>query len=138
MQRDFSGLLAVLLDSGVPESEAMSLAAEGTANRVFRRRAARAIEGLKQGMKLPEAIQTMDDAGEFGWRLTNALHARTGFLQALTGWHESLDAKAFQQEQAAAHGVTTALVLWSGLFVGTVEVAVFMFLTSIIYAGTLW
>ena len=138
MQRDFSAMLAILLDSGVPESEAVSLAAECTANRIFQRRAARAVEGLKQGMKLPDAIQTMDDSGEFGWRLANAFHARTGFLQALAGWHESLDAKAFQQEQTAAHGITTALVFWSGLFVGAVVVSVFMFLTSIIYAGTLW
>jgi type II secretory pathway component PulF len=138
MQRDFSAILVILLDSGVPEPEAVSLAAECTANRIFRSRAARAVEGLKQGMKLPEAMQFMDDAGEFGWRLANAFHARTDLLQALTGWHESLDAKAFQQEQAAAHGITTALVLWSGLFVGAVVVSVFMFLTSIIYAGTLW
>ena len=54
-----------------------------------------------------------------------------GFLQALAGWHESLDAKAFQQEQAAAHGITSALVLWSGLFVGAVVISVFMFLVSI-------
>lgn len=138
MQRDFSAMLAILLDSGVPEPEAVSLAAECTANQIFRRRAARAVEGLKQGMKLSVAVQTMDDAGEFGWRLANAFHARTSFLQALAGWHESLDAKAFQQEQAAAHGITTALVFWSGLFVGAVVVSVFMFLTSSIYAAALW
>lgn len=138
MQRDFSTMLVILLDSGVPEPEAVSLAAECTANRIFRSRAVRAVDGLKQGIKLPDAIQTMDDAGEFGWRLANAFHARTDLLQALTGWHESLDAKAFQQEQAAAHGITTALVFWSGLFVGAVVISVFMFLTSIIYAGTLW
>ena len=80
----------------------------------------------------------MDDSGEFGWRLANAIHGRDGFLPALAGWHESLDAQAFQQEQAAAHGVTTALVLWSGLFVGAVVVSVFMFLISIIDAGVLW
>jgi len=138
MQRDFSAMLVILLDSGAPEPEAVSLAAECTANRIFRSRAARAVDGLKQGMKLPDAIQAMDDAGEFGWRLANAFHARTDLLQALAGWHESLDAKAFQQEQAAAHGITTALVFWSGLFVGAVVISVFMFLTSIIYAGTLW
>ena len=60
------------------------------------------------------------------------------FLKSLAGWHESLDAKAFQQEQAAAHGVTTGLVLWSGLFVGTVVISVFSFLISIINAGVLW
>jgi len=138
MNRDFSALLAVLLDARVPEAEAVGLAADCTANRVFQRRAMAVAGRLKQGMKLTEAIQTMDDAGEFRWRLTNAAHATDGFRAALAGWHEALDARAFQQEQAAAHGVTTALLLLNGLFVGTVVVSVFSFLVSIINAGLLW
>jgi type II secretory pathway component PulF len=138
MQRDFSTMLAILLDSGLSEPDAITLAAGCAANGVFRRRAARAVDALKQGMKLTQAVQAMDDSGEFGWRLANALHGRGGFLPALAGWHESLDAKAFQQEQAAAHGITTALVLWSGLFVGAVVVSVFMFLISLINEGVLW
>ena len=138
MQRDFSTLLAILLDSGVPEPEAVALAADGTANAVFRRRAARAVESLRQGVNLTQAVQSMDDSGEFAWRLANAAHGHTGFLQALAGWHESLDAKAFQQEQAAAHGVTSALVLWSGLFVGAVAISVFMFLISLTSSAVLW
>jgi len=138
MQRDFSTLLAILLDSGVPEPEAVALAAEGTANAVFRRRAARAVESMRQGVKLTQAVQSLDDSGEFAWRLANAAHGHTAFLQALAGWHESLDAKAFQQEQAAAHGITTALVLWSGLFVAAVAISVFMFLTSLTYSAVLW
>ncbi len=138
MQRDFSTMLAILLDSGVSEPDAVTLAADCAANRVFRRRAARAVDALKEGRKLTQAVQAMDDSGEFGWRLANAIHGRGGFLQALAGWHESLDAKAFQQEQAAAHGITTALVLWSGLFVGAVVISMFMFLVSIIDAGVLW
>jgi general secretion pathway protein F len=138
MQRDFSAILAILLDAGVPEPEAVSLAAACTANAVFQHRARRAVESLKQGLKLTEAVQAMDDAGEFRWRLTNASHAHAGFLQALAGWHEALDAKAFQQEQAAAHGVTTTLVLLNGLFVGAVAITVFMFLVSILNAGILW
>src|ERR1035441_2160885 len=121
MQRDFSTMLAILLDSGVPEPEAVALAADGTANTVFRERAARMVDSLRQGAKLTLAVQSMDDSGEFAWRLTNAVHGHTGFIQALAGWHESLDAKAFQEEQAAAHGITSALVLWSGLFVGAIE-----------------
>ncbi len=138
MQRDFSTMLAILLDSGVSETEAVTLAAGCANNGVFRRRAARAVDALKQGVKLTEAVQTMDDSGEFGWRLANAVHGRGGFLPALAGWHDSLDAKAFQEEQAAAHGITTALVLWSGLFVGVVVVSVFMFLISLIDEGVLW
>lgn len=138
MQRDFSTLLAILLDSGVPEPEAVALAADGTANTVFRRRAARVVERLRQGVKLTEAVQSLDDSGEFAWRLANAVHGQTGFLQALGGWHESLDAKAFQQEQAAAHGLTSAMVLWSGLFVAAIAISAFMFLVSITNFAVLW
>ena len=138
MQRDFSTMLALLLDSGVPEPEAVKLAADCTANKNFQRRSSYVVDCLKQGMKLTEAIQVMDKAGEFHWRLTNASHAHAGFLQSLAGWHESLDAKAFQQEQAAAHGITTALVLLNGLFVGVVVISVFLFLISLINAGVLW
>lgn len=138
LQRDFSTLLAILLDSGVPEPEAVALAADGTANTIFRRRAARVIGKLRQGVKLTEAVQSLDDSGEFAWRLANAVHGQGGFLQALAGWHESLDAKAFQQEQAAAHGFTSALVLWCGLIVGTVAISVFMFLISVTDSAVLW
>jgi type II secretory pathway component PulF len=138
MQRDFSAMLAVLLDAGVSEAEAVTLAAGCTANVVFQRRAALAINRLQQGATLPNAVKSMDDAGEFGWRLANAIHSHGGFFRALQGWHESLDAQAFQQEQAAAHVVTTGLVLASGVFVGAVVISVFSFLISIINAGVLW
>jgi general secretion pathway protein F len=138
MQRDFSAILAVLLDSHVPEPEALRLAAECAASRQFEKHACQAGERLKRGMKLTEAVEAVDDSGEFRWRLTNATHAHGGFLSALAGWHEALDAKAFQQEQAAAHSVTTGLVLLNGLFVGAVVVSVFAFLVSIVDAGLLW
>jgi type II secretory pathway component PulF len=138
LQRDFSTMLAILLDSGVPEPEAVAMAADCTANTVFRQHAACAVDDLKRGLKLTQAVKAMDDSGEFGWRLTNAFHGGGGFLKALAGWHESLDAKAFQEEQAAAHSITSALVLWSGVFVAAVVISVFMFLVSIIDAGVLW
>jgi type II secretory pathway component PulF len=138
MQRDFSTLLALLLDAGVPEAEALTLAADCTANSVFRRRAARAVAALRSGLKLPDAVHQLDDAGEFRWRLRNAVAAPGGFFRALAGWHDSLDARAFQQEQAAAHVITTSLVLWCGLLVGAIAISVFMFLTSMINAGVLW
>jgi type IV pilus assembly protein PilC len=138
MQRDFSHVLALLLDGGLPEAEALKLAAACSANAVFRRRADRALAALQQGVKLPEAVQAMDDSGEFRWRLRNAAASHGGFLRALAGWHESLDARAFQLEQAAAHGITTALVIWSGLFVGSITVAVFMIFTSLINSAVLW
>jgi hypothetical protein len=71
----FSTLLAILLDARVPESDAVSLAADCAANRAFKRRAETVITNLQQGQRLTEAVQAVDDSGEFRWRLTNAVHA---------------------------------------------------------------
>jgi type II secretory pathway component PulF len=138
MQRDFSVMLATLIDAGTPEPDAVTLAARCTANSCFEERAARAVNALQQGGSLTDAMQELDDTGEFRWRLTNAAHSRGGFLAALAGWHDALNAKSFQHEQAAAHVVSTALVLLNGLFVACVVIAVFSFLISIVNAGILW
>lgn len=138
MQRDFSIMLATLLDAGMPEAEAITLGASCTANRQFESRAAKAVAALQEGQALPRAVESMDDLGEFRWRLTNATHSKGGFLAALGGWHDALNAKAFQQQQAAAQTVSTALVLVNGVFVATVVISVFAFLISIINAGCLW
>jgi general secretion pathway protein F len=138
LQRNFSMMLAILLDNGVPEVAALRLAGESTANEILRRRAVRAQAALASGTKLTEAVAALDDSGEFRWRLANALHAHGGFLRALTGWHESLDAKAFQEEQAAAHTITSGLVIANGLIVALVAIGVFSALISIINAGVLW
>lgn len=138
MQRDFSILLATLLDAQMSEPEAVTLAADCTANSIFKQRAARIVAALQQGQPLTAAVAHLDDGGEFRWRLTNGAHARGGFLTALAGWHEALNAKAFQQQQASAHIISTAFVLCNGIFVATVVIAVFTFLISIINTGCLW
>lgn len=138
MQRDFSTMLAILLDARVPETDAVRLAADCAANRAFQRRAARVVRQLGEGVRLTEAVQSLDDSGEFRWRLTNASHAQEGFLRALQGWCESLDAKAFQQEQAAALSLTSALVLLNGLFVSLIVLCTFGALIAIVEAGVLW
>ena len=138
MQRNFAAILAALLDSGMPEPEALRQAAAATANDIFRRRAARAIQRLSAGETLTQAVTELDDAGEFRWRLTNAAHAKAGFTHALRGWFESLDARAFQQEQAAAHLLTTGLVVVNGLVVGGICAGMFGWLTSLIETGVLW
>ncbi|HEU6448079.1 MAG TPA: type II secretion system F family protein [Verrucomicrobiae bacterium] len=136
LQRTFSAMLAVLLDGGVPEAEAVRLAGDCTANEICRRRAQRAIVALQSGSKLTDAVRVMDDAGEFQWRLTNATHGRGGFLNALRGWHEALDAKAFQQEEATAHVVTSGLVILNGVLVALIATAMFGILIAILN-GTL-
>jgi hypothetical protein len=80
----------------------------------------------------------VDDSGEFHWRLTNALHTHSGFFKAIAGWNESLDAKAFQQEQATAQTVTTGIVLINGVIVGFIVVSIFSVLISLINAALLW
>ena len=130
--RAFSAMLAVLLDGGVPEAEAVRLAGESTANEICRRRAKRVLAALERGEKLDDAVRTFDDTGEFHWRLTNAVHARGGFLDALRGWHAALDAKAFQQEEAATHLVTSGLVVLNGVVVGLIATAMFGMLVMIL------
>lgn len=138
MQRDFATMLALLLDNGVPEAEAVRLAADCAVNDVFAARARKVTARLAGGVKLTEAISVLDDAGEFHWRLTNARHAHGGFLQALAGWCDALDAKAFQQEQATAQLATTGLVLFNGVIVAFIAVACFGALIAIVKEGLLW
>ena len=132
LQRTFSAMLAVLLDGGVPEAEAVRLAGDCTANEICRNRTARIVAALQQGEKLDEAVRLFDDSGEFHWRLTNASRANGGFLDALRGWHEALDAKAFQQQETAAHVLTSGLVILNGALVGLIATAMFGVLIAIL------
>lgn len=138
LQRDFSAMLAVLLDAGVPEAKAVELAAAATANRVLVRRAKAAAAAMARGEPLAEALGRLEGSGELKWRLANAAHGNLGFLDALAGWHESLDAKAFQQEQTAAQAVTTALVLGNGAIVALVAIGFFHILLLLVREGMIW
>jgi type II secretory pathway component PulF len=130
--RAFSAMLAVLLDNGIPEGEAVRLAGDSTANEICRRRAEKVVAALQRGSKLADAVRVFDDNGEFHWRLANAAHARGGFLGALRGWHEALDAKAFQQEETATHALTSGLVILNGVVVGLIAVSMFGMLVMIL------
>jgi type II secretory pathway component PulF len=138
MRRNFAAALALLLDHGMPEARSLQLAADCTANGVFRRRAARAHAELERGLPLAQAVHTLDPAGEFRWRLGNAAHGRETFTRTLRGWLEALDARAFQQEQSAAHVLSTGMVVFNGIIVGCVCAGVFGLLTFLIERGTLW
>src|SRR5262249_30309422 len=138
LHRDFSAMLAVLLEAGVSEFEALGLAAECTANCVFQRRAERSSGLLGQGVKLPEAVRALDASGELHWRLSNALQGKGGFVRALNGWHEALDAKAFQLEQTAAQLTTTLLVVLNGFIVACVFMGMFIPLIQLLNRITLW
>ncbi len=138
LQRDFSSMLAVLLDAQVPEPEAVTLAAQATANGCLVARANRVVALLRDGVKLSEAIRQVDSAQELQWRLGNALQRGSGFTRALAGWHERLDARAFQLEQTAAHLTTTSLVLFNGVIIGAFMIAIFLALIALIYHASLW
>lgn len=138
MQRDFAATLALLLDAGLPEEKALSLAAEGTGNQIFLARVQNTIAELRGGLKLTQAVQRLDGTGEFQWRLQNAARGESGFARALSGWVESLDAKAFRQEQTVSTVFTTGLILLNALGVGLVAIAIFQTLIAIINAGVLW
>jgi type II secretory pathway component PulF len=138
LQRDFSAMLAVLLDAEMPEAEAVMVAAQSTGNTVLIRRAQKVCALLANGVKLSEAIRAIDDSGELHWRISNALHQRGGFLRALAGWHEALDAKAFQLEQTAAQVMSTGFVLFNGVVVGCIVIAVFLMLINLLNQATLW
>jgi type II secretory pathway component PulF len=136
--RDFSIMLAILLDANLPESKAIQLAAASTDNTIFIRLGEAIVQKLQQGVPLTDAMAVLDDGGEFRWRLTNAIHGQSGFQAALGGWHEALDAKAFQQEQAASQVITTVLVILNGAFVGMIAIGVFQALMSIVWEVSLW
>jgi type II secretory pathway component PulF len=136
--RDFTAALAILLDAGLREPHAVKLAAQATGNDVFEWRAARVLEQLNEGIALPDALAKVERSREFQWRWANALRAGKDFFAALRGWHESLETRAFQQEQAAAHTITAAMVIINGAIVGAMACALFLIIISLIEEGTLW
>jgi type II secretory pathway component PulF len=138
LRRDFAAMLAMLLDTGVPEATSIQLAAAATANRIFVQRGEEAVRDLQSGQNLATALRRFDRDTEFSWRLANAAHGPDGFAAALSGWMESLDAKAFQQEQTFSQIVSTGLVLVNGLLVGLVVFGVFDILISITNEAVLW
>ena len=131
MQRDFSAMLTLLLDHAVPEETSIRLAVESTDNGSFLRRANRAVDDLRAGAGIAEAMRWLDDAGEFRWRLLNAGKSEHRFASALAGWHEALAAKAFQEEQLFSQALSTGFVLLNGLMVGLATAGVFKALVGI-------
>ena len=104
----------------------------------MRQRGRQIVARLQGGAALPDALRAVDHDGELSWRIANALRGRRGFLRALTGWHEALDAKAFQLEQSAAQIATTLLVLFNGLIVASIVIGMFIVLIDLLNQATLW
>jgi type II secretory pathway component PulF len=129
--RDFSALLSLLLDAHVPESRAVSLAAQASGNLWFAKRAQGVIAALADGVALTEAMRKLDAADEFHWRLANAARSGSSFGRSIAGWLESLDARAFQAEQWATQLVTAGLVLLNGLMMGLIAFWLYWLIVNI-------
>ena len=130
LQRDFSYMLALLLDAHVPEARAVAMAATGTANPGIEQRAWHVVQDLQAGVWLPGAIQHLDDKGQLEWRIQHATFGQRSFSQALLGWQESLDTDAAKEERVAIELTNLAVVLLNGLLVALVTISVFQFLTQ--------
>ncbi len=138
MLRDFSGALGLMLDGGAPEAEAVCQAARCAANAVISKAAGEIVRDLERGLPLPQALEHIPDAGELGWRLRNAAAGRGGFVRALEGWHEALEARAYHCEQGYAQALTTALVLFNGVLVLGLALVCFLPLIRLIEEAILW
>jgi type II secretory pathway component PulF len=136
--RDFTGIAALLLDYGMPEEQAITLAAKSMDNACFQERVASVTERLREGVSLVEAVKRIEPSGEFQWRLSNAIHGGIGFAPAMEGWLDVLEARAFAEEQAFSQTLTTGLVVLQGCMIGGLTVAVFTMLYEIVNVGLLW
>ena len=138
LMRNFSLMLGILLDEGVPEAEALSLAGQASANQSFKRQVDRCRRTLEQGFPLETAIMKFEHVPELSWRLRIATQQSRGFRHALTGWWEWLHVKAQQQEQNAAQTASVGLVILNGLVTALLAMSVFHLIASLIEQGTLW
>jgi type II secretory pathway component PulF len=137
-RRDFAGVLAMMLDAGAPEDQAILAAAQSVGRRRVERWGERAADAVRAGTPLPQAVQTVDPAGELRWRMENAARGDRRFVDALRGWQRALDARADRYEDAAVHVVSTAFVLLSGAMVGLVCIGIFGLLLSVVREAAPW
>lgn len=142
VKQNFAVSLATLLDAGIPEQEALILAAESTGNSVMMRLAEKGVVMMSQGVTLTEVLTALfDSKGELAWRFANSYTAignRPRFVQAVTGWGNWLNARAFRQEQLVAHLLSTMIIILSGIMVGIIAIAMFMPLIMIVKNMAMW
>ncbi len=135
----FASMLTILLDSGIPEPEALEAAAKSTGNKAVASLARRGVSLLGQGYLLPDVLTGLfDSKGELAWRICNSRHADSSLNAQIRGWCSFLDASAFRSEQAFAHVMSTVIILCLGALVGLVAIAMFGGLISVITNLSLW
>lgn len=131
-RRDFAGLLALQLDAGVREADAVERAARATGNRRIQRRAQRALGDLAAGKTLPEALTRIDSAPGFNWRLRSALGRPGSISVALHHWILDLDEQARARELVAGQLVASGILLTHATIIAAVVVAIFLTLIHFI------
>jgi type II secretory pathway component PulF len=138
MQRDYSLMLALLLDAGVPEETAVSTAAHLSGGSFWQPRSDLVVADLREGIWLPEAVRHLDDSGEMQWRAQFSRAQLKPLLPALAGLHESLEAQAFRLERMACDSTNLLFILGCGAGVGVVCVVMFNLLISLMEGVMLW
>ena len=132
IKRNFIWIFCELLDSGVPEAEAIEAAAAATKNSVVRGRAAKAANDLRNGQPLAKALRRFDRRADLAWRVENAGHGSATFRETLEGWTNHLSALAYKQQQSAFYYAFTLLTLFNGLCVLCIALVIFMPLAAMI------
>ena len=132
IKRNFIWIFCELLDNGVPEAEAIEVAAAATKNSVVRGRAAKAANDLRNGQPLAKALRRFDRRADLAWRVENAGHGSATFRETLEGWTNHLSALAYKQQQSAFYYAFTLLTLFNGLCVLCIALVIFMPLAAMI------
>jgi type II secretory pathway component PulF len=130
--RDFAAILALQLDAGVPEEEALTEAAAATGNGSIQRRLPKAIAALRRGATLDLAVAAIDDRPEFLWRLRNGLAAPGSTVTAMRGWVSQLNASAHRNELIAGQSFAAAMLIAQAILVGAFVCGIFLALITLI------
>ncbi|KAB2671560.1 MAG: hypothetical protein DVB31_04545 [Verrucomicrobia bacterium] len=138
LQRRFAQLLSLGLDLGISEEEAVVAAGAGTGNGVWRQRSLDSTSALRLGVRLDEAIATVDCAPEFRWRLGMAMHRTGRAMDSMRGWLADLESKADRNETMAAQSFLVFSVLSNATLVALTAVSVYSILISMMEAAAIW
>tara|TARA_Y100001934_G_scaffold249031_1_gene310144 strand:- start:6802 stop:8085 length:1284 start_codon:yes stop_codon:yes gene_type:complete len=136
--RDFSTLLSSYLDSGMPEAEAVQTAGEATGDSYVIARSKRMLKRMENGETLLDAFNVFEKSTEFQWRYKNAARAGGSYVEALSGWHNSLDSRAYFKEQRMAQILTAIVILMNGVLVVLFTAGIFQVFSGMIQMLALW
>jgi len=140
LQRDFAVMLGILIDMGISESEAVTLAARTTDNTVMTHRAAGVVHQLEQGTDLPSALSLALQRRDLAWLISTTVSepGRNSLAGTLEGWSASFSAKAERWEQTIAHVLSSLIIVFIGFLVMTMVITMWLPLIELIDQGGLW